>query len=50
MFGGKALGERAGTLIWMLGVPGARWANIPSLPHSSAPTLGTGADRAVEEV
>ena len=30
MFGAKALGQMAGTLISMLGVRGARQANIPS--------------------
>ena len=30
MFGGKALGWMAGTLIWMPGAPGVRWANVPS--------------------
>ena len=28
---GKALGWTTGTLIWMLGAPGARWANVPSI-------------------
>ena len=30
MFGGKALGWMAGTLIWMPGALGARRANVPS--------------------
>ena len=30
MFGGKASGKMARTLIWMPGVPVACWANVPS--------------------
>ena len=54
MFGGKALGQMAGTLIWMPGAPGVRRANVPSKTwhwntpdyrpwqHSPTPTQASG--------